>query len=117
MTSLRRIFFSCGIIGTVIPLIWLVISHLKPAAAEWLMLRGGEWVLLTLWPGALVMLAMPEEINVGIVLAAVFSNTVLYAIAGAIIWIGIKRSILVLLVAISMLLVLWSFLLKLYYGG
>lgn len=98
-----------------LPLSWMAAYYLIPGFSDW-WYKTSPWTggaLLALWPSSILFLGDPGESDVGLRIITTALNVALYGSLGALLWIGLRRSKIVLAVTALSVLVGWYSLLSL----
>jgi hypothetical protein len=114
----RRFILSFVVLGILVPAAWFVfywtVGRSHPEALRWVMLNTRiHELLLLLCPSSLLMMLDSEDKSLWLPLITIALNALLYAILGWLFWIGIKRSLIVLIGTTAAVLISWYGLLNL----
>jgi len=115
MTAKR--FVLCFVAaGIALPVAWLSVYRIYPAGINWVTsVPRADGLLLMLWPSSILLLGDPNDTSMVIPIVSVALNVVLYGILGGLLWLGLKRSKVVLAATVAAVSLGWYGLLTLYY--
>ncbi len=112
-----RYLLSFGIVGAAVPALWLVFYSVmrqaqggdgSPLPPLWL-----ESLFLMLCPPSLLLLGDPEESSLLLPALTIIANAVLYGAVGGVIWYGLHRSMITIVVLVIVIILGWVWLLQL----
>lgn len=75
-----KVIALAGLVGTVIPSIWMALYHGSPAFAKWWFEAPSfvELIRLLLWPTSLLLMADPLDQNVTLWIVSIALNALIY---------------------------------------
>ncbi|MEO8165905.1 MAG: hypothetical protein ABI619_10975 [Betaproteobacteria bacterium] len=116
MTAKR--FVLCFVAaGVLLPVLWFafywIVGRGHPDVNNWLMTVRVDNLLLMFWPSSILMIADPEDKSIVLPIISTALNAALYGILGTLVWVGLRRSKIVLIGTVALVLIGWYGLLRL----
>mgnify|MGYP001766014874 CR=1 FL=1 len=103
----RAVMIS-ALLGAAVPVAWYAIhatvGHRWPDVLDTM---HCDVVLMVVWPSSVLLIADPLGENLDVQVMAVLGNVLLYAIVGALVWLGVLRSRWMLATPVAVLAVVW----------